>query len=274
MKKLLVLAVSALTLSGCNLISIVDNNSSNTQTTGTQQETQTTGQNQTQNTGTSTGGQTESGDSNTGGQTQEAGSSTGGQTGGGQTTGGTTTTGEKDDHIPTNASYPLSDYTTFKFYDEYGAVLAEDWNYYIKTTHKIAGELYNGNNGDKAGQGIIFEDRNSFVVSPKFNSWTKLEVRFEVWFSAKTGNKATHTEGEPQFRIDAYEADGTHLGTTDFLLDGSDVPSNGQCASKKLYMKFPTMSYFVINYDNTIKKGNAIYCPVFHEITLKGWDYE
>lgn len=266
MKKLLVLTISALSLSGCNFISIVDNN----QNSGTQQNSASGSQ--TQNGNNTSGEQTEG---NTSGQTTGGGTTTGGQTeGGGQTTGGGTTTGEKDDHIPTNVSYPLTDWTTFKFYDNDGALLAEDWNYYIKTTHKITGELYNGNNGDKAGQGIIFEDRNSFVVSPKFNSWTKIEVRFEVWFSAKTGNKATHTEGEPQFRIDAYDANGGHLGTTDFLLDGSDVPSNGQCASKKLYMKYPTMNYFIVNYDNTIKKGNAIYCPVFHEISLKGWDYE
>ena len=182
------------------------------------------------------------------------------------------TTGEKDNHIPTNTPYTLTDFETFKFYDEDGALLADDWNYYIKTTHKIAGELYNGNNGDPTGRGIIFEDRNSFVVSPMFKSWKKVQINFKVWFSLKTGSKATHTEGEPQFRIACYAADGSYLGTEELKLE--DVPNNGTCASKTLYIRHSSMSYFIANYDNTTKKGGAIYCPVFHEISMKGFDYE
>ena len=287
MKKLLILGVAVLSLTGCSFISIKDTNSSNNSndnvnvssnqnTTNNEinSNTNTEGQTSGGNTNTQTEGQTSGGNSSSGTQEQTTGGNTETETGGQTTGGGTTISGDSDDHQPTNTSYSLNDYTTFKFYDDEGAMLANDWNYYIKDTHKIAGELYNGNNGDPTGRGIIFEDRNSYVVSPKFDSWNKIEIRFEIWFSLKTGKKATHTEGEPQFRISAYKADGTFLGTDEFILNGNDVPSNGQCASKKLYMRYPTMNYFVINYDNTIEKGSAIYCPVFHEITLKGWQYE
>lgn len=261
MKKLLVLMISAISLTGCDLLGSLSNLTGNlfekpkTDLTENNDNEQTQQDDQHQQQDDDHGQQQDDDDH---GQQQD------GDDHGQQT-------GEKDDHIPNNTPYTLENYETFKFYDDDGALLADDWNYYIKTTHKIAGELYNGNNGDPTGRGIIFEDRNAFVVSPMFNSWNKVEVEFKVWFSPKTGNKATYTEGEPQFRVSCYKSDGTFLGTQELILD--NVPSTGTCASKKIYLYYPTMSYFIANYDNTTKKGGAIYCPVFHEITMKGWPY-
>ena len=249
MKKVLLLSLSLCALSGCDFIKFnFKNNSDNINTTTNTNDNHTT-----------------SGTETTEGNTSED-------------SGNTETTDndyhQGDSHTPTNSAYSIGEGYPFKFYDEDGALLADDWNYYIKTTHKIAGELYNGNNGDPTGRGIIFEDKNSYVVSPKFDSWKKVQVDFKIWFSNKTGNKAFHIENEPQFRVSAYTNKGEYLGTDQLLIDGSDVPSNGQCASIGLDLRYPTMSYFIIDYDNTIQKGDAIYAPVFHEVYLKGWDFE
>ena len=274
MKKIkLLLVLSALSLSGCDFLPFsgankVSNNTADNQPSQNTQNSQNnagnTGENQ-QNTSTNTG-------TNTGSNT---GTNTGSNTG--------TNTGTDEDPyvpnlkpiaeaIPDNTSYPLSDYTDFAFHEGHEPTYHDDWSFYYGTSLNPSGRLWKNPNEKLEASGIDFI-KNTFLISPLFDSWKKVEIRFNFWFSAKTSDKYKATSGQPQFILEGYNLEGEKVSTQDIQIERSDVPNNNTSKWFTQYIKEPSMRFFVLRWNNYIPNGNSGYSAVICDAKLKGWDF-
>ena len=89
-----------------------------------------------------------------------------------------------------SGKYTLEEWTNWKFYDDYGPIHNSDWEYLYGTSINPNGVLFTTPNDEHTGDGIIFEDKTKqSLTSPLFQAWKKVEVRFKLWFSNKTGKK-------------------------------------------------------------------------------------
>lgn len=233
------------------------------------QEQQSAGGSQTGE-GTQTGGGTQGGGTSGGGsQTGEGGTSGGGgQTGGG----GGQTTKEYDYDVPTNDPYSLSEYTTFQFHNGREPDFHEDWNFYYGDSFEPNGQLWTNPNEKSSNSGIEFK-KNSFIVSPVFESWQKVEVRFDFWFSSHQSDNFKAVKNEPQFKIECYNAQETKLETIDIEIERKDVPSNNTCLQVTKYIRQPDCNHFILRWNNYIPNSQGGYSAILVNSTLRGWPY-
>lgn len=170
--------------------------------------------------------------------------------------------------------YSLEEWTTFKFYDEYGPAHNPDWTYYYGTSKNPNGVLFACPNEKAEGDGVHFEEKGKqYMISPTFKSWEKVEVRFKLWFSSKTSDKYKATKNQPQIKLDCYNSADIKLSTKDIELTKSNIRTDGYCYECKVYILEAKMSYFIFNFNNTIDNGNSGYTIVVHEVSMKGWPY-
>lgn len=169
--------------------------------------------------------------------------------------------------------YSLNDYTDFAWHDGHKPCYAPDWEYHIKdTVNPLQSAFWENPNENVDYSGVIFKDRNSYIISPTFKSWKKVEVRLSFWFSA---NQKEATKDAPQMYIEEYSSTNQLLGKEEINISRSDVPSNNTPYVSKHYLKNTSMSYFILRHNNYVYNGNnASYYLVLTEATLKGWDYE
>lgn len=279
----LLLVLSALALSGCDFISISDSNQTTSPATGNQttQNTQNsqnnagnTGENQ-QNTSTNTGTNT---GSNTGSNTgTNTGSNTGNNTGSntGTNTGSTVNVNNKidpKDVIPENDPYSLSDKTKFTWHDGREPDYSPDWQFYYGTSLNPNGCLWTNPNEKSEYSGVELKE-NSFIVSPVFNSWLKVEINFSFWFNSHTSDKYKAANNRAQFILEAYTNDGNLISTQEINIERSDVPSNNTPKNFRQYIREETMSFFILRFNNFIPNGNSGYTAVLCDASLQGWPY-
>ena len=262
-KTKLLLVLSALTLAGCDFISItntnkIDNNvldnptSENTQ--NSQNNTGNPGEiedNNSTNTGTNTG-------TNTNTNTNEDDHDT--------------NTNPVADVIPDNETYALSDYTDFAFHEGREPIYHDDWSFYYGTSLNPNGRLWENPNEKSEASGIEFV-KNTYFVSPLFDSWTKVEVRFNFWFSSHTSNSYKATDGKPQFILEAYNLEGTKLSSKEISIQKSDIPNNNTTKWFTSYINEPSMRFFILRWNNYIANGNSGYSAIICDAKLKGWPY-
>lgn len=168
--------------------------------------------------------------------------------------------------------YSLNDYTNFAWHNGHEPEYAGNWEYHIKDTINPGGALWENPNESVDYSGVVFKDRNSYIISPTFKSWKKVEVRLSLWFSS---NQKEATKDAPQMYIEEYSSTNQLLGKDEINIARSDVPSNNTPYISKHYLKNSSMSYFILRHNNYVYNGNnASYYLVLTEATLKGWDYD
>lgn len=267
--KLVLLALSFL-LASCSQTPTSEN---------VKEETNDGNQTQEQSGGSSSGGNTESGGSSSGGNTEGGGSSTGGNTeGGGSSSGGNTEGGGSQDntlneYVPDNKPYSLEDYTEFSFHDGREPDYPDDWDVYLKTTHNANGFLWTNPNEKSECSGVELS-KDMFAVSPMFNSWKKVEVRLDFWFSSHQASKYKGSDKEPQFYIEQYDKVGKFLHKDEINIKRSDIPSNNTAKQVKQYFDEDDCAYFILRWNNYIPNGDSGYSAILCDVTLKGWNYD
>lgn len=285
-KTKLLLVLSALSLAGCDFISITDSNktSNNVVDNQTSENTQNsqnnagnTGENE-GNTSANTGSNTETNtgsntDSNTGSNTDSNTSSN---------TGSNTGSNTEDDYIPNmkpvdeiipeNTPYPLTDYTDFAFHDGHEPMYHKDWSFYYGTSLNPSGRLWKNPDEKSEASGINFV-KNTYLVSPLLDSWTKIEIRFNFWFSSHTSSSYKATDGNPQFTLEAYDESGNKLSSQNILIKKSDIPNSGTAKWFTSYIRESSMKFFILRWGNYIANGNSGYSAIICDAKLKGWPY-
>lgn len=169
--------------------------------------------------------------------------------------------------------YTLEDYTNFEWHNGHKPCYAPDWEYHIKgTVNPLQSAFWENPNENVDYSGVIFKDRNSYIISPTFNSWKKVEIKFTFWLSA---NNKDATKDAPQMYIEEYSATGQLLGKEEVNIARSDVPSNNSPLVRTYYIKNTSMHYFILRHNNYVYNGSgSAYYVVLSEARLKGWDYE
>ena len=115
--------------------------------------------------------------------------------------------------------------------------------------------------------------KNTYVVSPLFDSWKKVEIRFNFWFSSHTSSSYKATEGKPQFILEGYSETGEKLTSEEISIAKSDIPNNNTSKWITYYLRDTSMRFFVLRWNNYIPNGNSGYSAVLCYAKLKGWDY-
>lgn len=170
--------------------------------------------------------------------------------------------------------FTLSDYENFSWHNGRQPEHNPHWEYHIKTTINPNGALYKNPNEKLEYCGVNFEDRNSYIISPTFSAWKKVEARFTFWCSAKTSTDYKAANDVPQMTIEEYDENGTKLGEEYINVKRSDIPSDNSPLKRTVYLKNIKMHYFIMRRTNYIPNGNSGYTMVLCDATLKGWDYE
>ncbi len=294
----LLLVLSALALTGCDLISVSNgkqtegdstqnqtpentiltennagntgentNNSSSSSTTTTTTDSGTnTGTNTNTNTGTNSGTNTNTG----------TGSNTGTNTDTGSSGSSGTSSGNKldiKDLIPKNTPYSLQEKTEFTWHDGREPDYAQDWEFYLGTSNNPGGSLWTNPNESSNYSGVELE-KNSLIVSPAFESWLKVEMHFTLWFSSHISDKYKASDNQPQFYVEAYNSVGALLSRTEINIARSDVPKDNTAKDVKVYIREETMSFFILRFNNFIPNGNSGgYTAILCDASLKGWPY-
>lgn len=175
-----------------------------------------------------------------------------------------------------NIDYTIEDWTNWKFYDEYGPMHNDDWEYLYGTSYNPNGVLFTTPNDKHTGDGIIFEEKGKqSITSPTFQAWKKVEVRYTLWFSNKTGKKGQNKDGDPTLIFDMYSINGTKVGTQNVTIEKSKVPSNNTTYELKFYLANENMNYFKMTYNSPVRiNDDSGYAVVIHEISMKGWPYD
>ena len=282
------LLLSALTLTGCDLFSVsnakqnadkavedtttetAQNSQNNTENTG--ENTENTNTNSESNTNTNTGDNTETNTENTGSNT---GDNTGTETNTGTTTDPEIHTNEKIDpaeHIPDNTPYSLSDWTNFTWHDGREPDYCDGWDFYYGTSHNPNGCLWTNPN-TKANYSGVELKKDTLIISPAFESWSKIEVRFTFWFNSHSSNSYQAANNKPQFLLQAYDNKGSLLSTDEIEISRSDVPTNNTPKEIKTYIREPNMYFFVLKFNNFIPNGSTGYTAILCDASLKGWPY-
>ncbi|MCQ2776102.1 MAG: hypothetical protein MJ217_00025 [Bacilli bacterium] len=172
--------------------------------------------------------------------------------------------------------YTIDEWTNWQFYDDYGPTHNEDWEYLYGTSYNPNGVLFTTPNNKHTGDGIIFEDKGKqSITSPTFKAWKKVEIRYQLWFSNKTGKKGQNKKDDPTLIFDMYSLNGTKLGSENITIEKSKVPDNNVCYELKFYLRNINMNYFKMTYNSPVRiNDDTGYAVVIHEISMRGWDYE
>ena len=238
MKKSILLALLPLLLAACTSVTPQDSN--NPSYTETPQQSETGGEQQ-------TGGQTE-----TGGNTE---------TGGEENT--------NPEQVTTNLS--IAEWQNWYFNDGTDPCYNDDWDFYYGDSHKPYGRLW-PNSAYKNLSGVEFV-KNCYMISPKFNTYNKVEMRFYFWFSHHTSSQYSGTAGQPQFIIEEYDNSNKLIGTTKIEIERKDVPKDGKAKECRVYVENYTMTWFKLKWNNYIPNGVDGYSAILTQVGLKGHTY-
>ena len=148
----------------------------------------------------------------------------------------------------------------------------KDWSFYYGTSLNPSGRLWKNPDEKSEASGIDFV-KNTYLVSPLLDSWTKVEIRFNFWFSSHTSSSYKATDGNPQFTLEAYDESGSKLSSQDILIKKSDIPNNGTSKWFTSYIRESSMRFFILRWGNYIANGNSGYSAVICDAKLKGWPY-
>lgn len=181
--------------------------------------------------------------------------------------------GGTSDYHPTNKALSLEDYTSFEFHGGHEPEYNDAWNFYYGDSHNPNGCLWENPNESVDYSGIEFKE-NCFIVSPKFNSWNKLEIRLNFWFTLHTSNKYSAVNGQPQFKLEMYNSSDKLISVTDILIEKSDVPTNNTTREIRTYIFEPTATFFILRWNNYVPNKQGGYGQILCDATLKGWPYD
>lgn len=181
---------------------------------------------------------------------------------------------EEGDDSSHDYKFSLVNKTEFSWHDGREPKYDENWEYHIKDTINPLTALYKCPNESVDYSGVEFKDRKSYIISPTFKSWKKVECNFTFWCSAYTSDKYKATNNDPQLTIEEYDSNNKLIGTEEVFVKRSDVPSDNNPLKRRVYLRNIEMTYFIIRRTNYIPNGNSSYGMVLSEANLRGWDYE
>ena len=185
---------------------------------------------------------------------------------GGETGGGTTT------HEDNPNGYNLDEWHNWSFSDGTHPCYDDDWDFYYGDSHKPAGQLWENTNY-KEYSGMEFV-KNCYAISPQFDSYLKVEMRFYFWFSSHQSSKYNATDNQPQFLIEEYDSNNKLLGTDKIEIAKSDIPKNNTPKECKVYVFQNKMTWFKLKFNNYIENSQGGYSAILTSVGLKGWEYE
>lgn len=180
---------------------------------------------------------------------------------------------EEEHHEDGDYQYSLNDYTNFYWHDGHKPCFAPDWEYHIKdTVNPQSSAFWENPNESVDYSGVVFKDRNSYIISPTFKSWKKVEIKFTFWFS---NNNKEASKDNPQMYIEEYSSSNQLLGKQEVKIARNEVPKDNNPLKRTYYIRNTFMSYFILRHNNYVYNGNnASFYVVLSEARLKGWDYE
>lgn len=183
-------------------------------------------------------------------------------------------TGENEENHQQNSNISLDEWQEYEFHNGHKPAWNDDWDFYYGDTYKPLNScFFECPNENLDYSGIKFFDKKEYLISPNFNSYPKVEVRFQFWMSAKTGSKYKAVANEPQFKIEEFDSTNKLINTDNLFIEKSDVHNNNTPTEKKLYITQNKMSSFIVRFNNFVPNGDSGYMPVLCKISLKGWQY-
>ena len=177
--------------------------------------------------------------------------------------------GENEENHLENADISLDDWKEYEFHNGHKPAYNSDWIFDYGGSINPRGCLWENPNEAVDYSGIEFSDKKQFLSSPTFNTYPKVEMRFQFWFSAH--NKGKFTNGEPTFKIEEYSETEKLLNTDIIDIKRSDIPNNNTALEKRIYVTQSSMTHFKLRFNNRIANGSGDYTPILCKISLKGW---
>lgn len=178
-------------------------------------------------------------------------------------------TGENEGNTQENAGISLDEWKEYEFHNGHKPAYNSDWIFDYGGSINPRGCLWENPNEAVDYSGIEFSDKKQFLSSPTFNTYPKVEMRFQFWFSAH--NKGKFTNGEPTFKIEEYSETEKLLNTDIIDIKRSDIPNNNTALEKRIYVTQSSMTHFKLQFNNRIANGSGDYTPILCKISLKGW---
>ncbi len=250
-RKSLLLILSVFALSSCDLLSMVGLKKENTDQTqvNEKEESDDNQENHSTTTDDNTGSNTNTNDDNTGSNTQV------------------------DDTDETeNTPFSLENWENFSFHEGNEPVYNDYWTFYYGSSKNPNGRLWQNPSENSSYSGVEFV-KNCQIISPLFNSWTKIECRFTFWFSSHTSSSYSATANQPQFKLESYDSNSTLLETQNIEITKSNIPNNNSPYVKQIYITQPTATHFILKWNNYIANGSSGYSAILCDVGLKGWPY-
>lgn len=180
-------------------------------------------------------------------------------------------TGENEGNIQENVGISLDEWKEYEFHNGHEPAYNSDWIFDYGGSKNPGGCLWENPNKKVDYSGIEFSDKKQFLSSPIFNTYPKVEMRFQFWFSAH--NKGKSTNGQPTFKIEEYSETEKLINTDTFEIVRSEIPNNNTALEKRIYVIQSSMTHFKLKFNNTIANGSGDYTPILCKISLKGWQY-
>lgn len=213
----------------------------------------------------------------------------------GHTSGGDAETNEIKSIMPTGTAIDISSGVNYSWKDKQNQVSydnAPGWQYYWGTSFEPDGQRW-GNGRDDGG---IEFTRNSFIISPLFETNKKIEVIFKFHLIAHKNNKKfiPYSEGSI-FKFEEYDKNGNLLSDPKLKqptwVDSNKVDSltNEQKEKMTIVSKIPTnemwelttyldndnCSFFVLRFNNYLPYGkDGGYTCALNTAYLKSWQYD
>lgn len=178
-------------------------------------------------------------------------------------------TGENEGNTQENTGISLDEWKEFEFHNGHKPTYNPDWVFDFGGSINPRGCLWENPNEAVDYSGIEFSDKKQFLSSPIFNTYPKVEMRFQFWFSSH--NKGKSTNGEPTFKIEEYSETEKLLNTDIIDIQRSDIPNNNTALEKRIYVTQSSMTHFKLQFNNRIANGSGDYTPILCKISLKGW---
>lgn len=178
-------------------------------------------------------------------------------------------TGENEGNTQENTGISLDEWKEYEFHNGHKPAYNSDWIFDYGGSINPRGCLWENPNEAVDYSGIEFSDKKQFLSSPTFNTYPKVEMRFQFWFSAH--NKGKFTNGEPTFKIEEYSETEKLLNTDIIDIKRSNIPNNNTALEKRIYVTQNSMTHFKLQFNNRIANGSGDYTPILCKISLKGW---
>ena len=104
--------------------------------------------------------------------------------------------GENEENTQENTGISLDEWKEYEFHNGHKPVYNTEWVFDYGGSINPRGCLWENPNEAVDYSGIEFSDKKQFLSSPVFNTYPKVEVRFEFWFSSHQSSKYKTTDKE------------------------------------------------------------------------------